>query len=106
MPDTVRGSGLEEEYRVTLTVQGDDAAPRFEHGDRLVCAPQGSAAIGDDIVVVVREGNIRVGRLSALDALTVIIDQAKAELSIERRDVGAIWPIRRLEKDAARSAAD
>ncbi len=105
MPDTVR-SAPDEEYRVTLTVQGDDAAPRFQHGDRLICAPQASAVVGDDIVIVVRDGNIRVGRLAVLDAQAVTIHQEQAELSIQRTDVGAIWPIRQLKKDGARSAAD
>lgn len=104
MPDTVR-SAPEEEYRVTLTLQGDDAAPRFQNGDRLICAPQASAVIGDDIVVIVRDGNIRVGRLSALDMDAVTIEQERAALSILRTDVGAIWPIR-LREDGVRSAAD
>ncbi len=104
MPDNVR-SAPEDEYRVTLTVQGDDAAPRFQDGDRLICAPQASAEIGEDIVVIVRDGNIRVGRLSALDGDAVTIDQERAPLSIQRTDVGAIWPIR-LRQDGARSAAD
>lgn len=104
--DGIRDNQGEEEYRVTLSVQGDDAAPRFRHGDRVICAPQASASVGEDIVVIVRDGNIRVGRLSALDLQAVTIDQGRAGMSISRTDIGAIWPIRRLEKDASRSAAD
>ena len=88
-----------EEYRVTLTVQGDDACPRFANGDRLICASQALAEIGEDVVVIVRDGNIRIGRLSALEAEAVTIVQESGPLSLGRLEIGAIWPIRHVEKD-------
>lgn len=107
MPDNVRNDKPEEEYRVTLSVQGDDAAPRFLNGDRLVCAPKAAAAVGDDIVVIIRDGNIRVGRLSSLEAERVIIEHGPVDLPIPRTEIGAIWPIRQLARNDGRlTAAD
>jgi len=83
-----------EEYLVTLFVQGDDAAPRYRDGDRLICAPKASAELGEDIVVIIRDGNIRVGRLAALDRGVITIEQGSAATSIPREEVGAIWPVR------------
>ncbi|MBM3549371.1 MAG: S24 family peptidase [Alphaproteobacteria bacterium] len=84
-----------EEYLVTLFVQGDDAAPRYRDGDRLICAPKASPELGEDIVVIIRDGNIRVGRLASLEGGAIVIDQGTAErTSIPRGEVGAIWPVR------------
>ena len=83
-----------EEYLVTLFVQDDDAAPRYRDGDRLICAPKASPELGEDIVIIVRDGNIRVGRLAALEVSAVIIEQGKAATAIPRGEIGAIWPVR------------
>jgi len=89
------GQGTEaEEYLVTLFVQGDDAAPRYRDGDRLICAPKASPEPGEDIVVIIRDGTIRVGRLASLEAGVVVIEQGSADTSIPRGEVGAIWPVR------------
>jgi phage repressor protein C with HTH and peptisase S24 domain len=82
------------EYLVTLFVQGDDAAPRYRDGDRLICAPRAAAELGEDIVVIIRDGNIRVGRLAAADAGVVVIEQGPAATKIPRGEIGAIWPVR------------
>lgn len=83
-----------DERLVTLFVQGDDAAPRYRDGDQLLCAPEAAPELGEDIVVIGRDGGIRVGRLAALVDGTVIIEQGTAETAIPRADVGAIWPVR------------
>jgi hypothetical protein len=83
-----------EEYLVTLFVQDDDAAPRYRDGDRLICAPRAAPELGEDIVVIIRDGNIRVGRLTALETAAVIIEQGAAATEIPRGEVGAIWPVR------------
>jgi hypothetical protein len=79
---------------VSLLVQDDDSAPRYRDGDRLLCEPKAKAELGEDIVVIVKDGGIRVGRLAALAPETVTIEFGLAPVAIPRTDVGAIWPVR------------
>ena len=84
----------EEEYLITLLVQGNDAAPRYRDGDRLMCAPKGTLELVGDVVVVIRDGNFRIGRLAALDDGAITIELGKAEMAIPRSEVGALGPVR------------
>ena len=86
--------GVEAGRLVSLMVQDDDCAPRYRDGDRLLCEPRAEAELGEDIVVIVRDGGVRIGRLAALDPEAVTIEYGRAPVAIPREEVGAIWPVR------------
>jgi hypothetical protein len=75
------------------------------NGDRLICAPKAAVAVGDDIVIIIRDGNVRVGRLSSLEAERVIIEYGPVDLPIPRTEIGTIWPIRQLARNDGRLTA-
>lgn len=86
--------GVEAGRLVSVMVQDDDCAPRYRDGDRLLCEPKAEAELGEDIVVIVKDGGVRIGRLAALDPDAVVIEYGRAPVAIPRADVGAIWPVR------------
>jgi hypothetical protein len=60
-PDSLAGDG--DAY--ALTIVGDSMWPRFRPGRRVIVSPKAPVAIGDDVVVRLREGDAAGGRRAA-----------------------------------------